>query len=176
MKSVFFHINRSLSLKLSLGILLFVVMVFVLSLGFLFQRSRQLVKQEAMEHATRMLENTALRVTGYLDEVEKATDNMEWLAIKNLQPDSLYNYTRRVVELNPNVNGCSITMEPAFFPQFGTPFSVYSLRGHDTIETVIEGNTTIMRRCGTRLLVSGMRHVGSIPSTTSMRGHSHLPS
>ena len=66
MKSVFFHINRSLSLKLSLGILLFVVMVFVLSLGFLFQRSRQLVKQEAMEHATRMLENTALRVTGYL--------------------------------------------------------------------------------------------------------------
>ena len=59
MKSVFFHINRSLSLKLSLGILLFVVMVFVLSLGFLFQRSRQLVKQEAMEHATRMLENTA---------------------------------------------------------------------------------------------------------------------
>ena len=55
MKSVFFHINRSLSLKLSLGILLFVVMVFVLSLGFLFQRSRQLVKQEAMEHATRML-------------------------------------------------------------------------------------------------------------------------
>ena len=120
MKSVFFHINRSLSLKLSLGILLFVVMVFVLSLGFLFQRSRQLVKQEAMEHATRMLENTALRVTGYLDEVEKATDNMEWLAIKNLQPDSLYNYTRRVVELNPNVNGCSITMEPAFFPQFGT--------------------------------------------------------
>ena len=139
MKSVFFHINRSLSLKLSLGILLFVVMVFVLSLGFLFQRSRQLVKQEAMEHATRMLENTALRVTGYLDEVEKATDNMEWLAIKNLQPDSLYNYTRRVVELNPNVNGCSITMEPAFFPQFGTPFSVYSLRGYDTIETVIEG-------------------------------------
>ena len=77
MKSVFFHINRSLSLKLSLGILLFVVMVFVLSLGFLFQRSRQLVKQEAMEHATRMLENTGLRVTGYLDEVEKATDNME---------------------------------------------------------------------------------------------------
>ena len=48
MKSVFFHINRSLSLKLSLGILLFVVMVFVLSLGFLFQRSRQLVKHDGI--------------------------------------------------------------------------------------------------------------------------------
>ena len=140
MKSVFYHINRSLSLKLCLGILLFVVGVFVLSLGFLFERSRQMVKQEAMDYATHMLHNIALRVTGYLDEVERATDNMEWLVIENLQQDSLFSYTHRVVELNPVVNGCSITMEPNFFSREDGNFSVYSLREGDSIITVREGD------------------------------------
>lgn len=139
MKSPIYHINRSLTLKLCLGILFCVVVVFTLSLGFLYERSRQIVKQEAMAHAEHMLENIALRVTGYLDEVETATNNMEWLVMSNLQPDSLLNFSKRVVELNPNINGCSITMEPNFFPQHGRYFSVYSLRDRDTIESVIEG-------------------------------------
>ena len=138
MKSIYYHINRSLSLKLCFGILLFVVVVFTLCLGFLFERSRQLVKQEAMEHASNMLNNIALRVNGYLDEVEVATDNMEWLVMENLRPDSLFNYSRRVVEQNPIINGCSITMEPNFFPQYGRNFSVYSLRDHDSIVTTYE--------------------------------------
>lgn len=138
MKSPFYHINRSLSLKLCLGILLFVVVVFVLSLGFLFERSRQMVKQEAMAYTEHMLENTALRVTDYIYEVETATNNIEWLVMSNLRPDSLFNYARRVVELNPHVNGCSITMEPNFFPQYGRNFSVYTLRDRDSIESVYE--------------------------------------
>lgn len=138
MKSPVYHINRSLSLKLCLGILLFVVVVFVLSLGFLFERSRQMVKQEAMAYTEHMLENTALRVTDYINEVETATNNIEWLVMSNLRPDSLFNYSRRVVELNPHVNGCSITMEPNFFPQYGRNFSVYTLRDRDSIETVFE--------------------------------------
>ena len=57
MKSPFYHINRSLSLKLCLGILLFVVIVFILSLGFLFERSRAMVRQEGIAHAELMLDN-----------------------------------------------------------------------------------------------------------------------
>lgn len=138
MKGPLYHINRSFSLKLCLGILFSVVIVFIVSLGFLYDRSRLLVKQEAMAHVELMLDNTARRVTSYLDEVEVATDNMEWLVMENLQPDSLLNYSRRVVEQNPHINGCSITMEPDFFPQYGRNFSVYSLREDDSIETVYE--------------------------------------
>lgn len=138
MKSPLYHINRSLSLKLCLGILLCVVVVFTLSLGFLYERSRLMVKNEAVAHAEHLLENISLRVTSYLDEVEVATNNIEWLVMDNLQPDSLINYAYRVVEQNPNINGCSITMEPDFFPQYGRNFSVYSLRDHDSIETVYE--------------------------------------
>lgn len=138
MKSPVYHINRSLSLKLCFGILLCVVVVFTISLGFLFERSRRMVKQEAVAHAEHVLANISLRVRGYLDEVEISTENIEWLVMENLEPDSLFNYARRVVEQNPNVNGCSITMEPDFFPQYGRNFSVYSLRDHDSIVSVFE--------------------------------------
>jgi signal transduction histidine kinase len=138
MKSPVYHINRSLSLKLCLGILLCVVVVFTISLGFLFERSRRMVRQEAVAHAENVLANISLRVRGYLDEVEISTENIEWLVMENLEPDSLFNYARRVVEQNPNVNGCSITMEPDFFPQYGRNFSVYSLRDHDSIASVFE--------------------------------------
>lgn len=138
MKSPFYHINRSLSLKLCLGILLFVVLVFILSLGFLFERSREMVKQEAIAHTELTLDNIAQRTKSYLDEVEVATNNIEWLVMANLRPDSLLNYSRRVVEQNPSVNGCSITMEPNFFPDYGREFSVYSLRDYETIESVYE--------------------------------------
>ena len=56
------RIKRKLSLKLSLGILLFLVVVFTLSIGTLFLYSRQLVKQQAMERANLELENCTERV------------------------------------------------------------------------------------------------------------------
>lgn len=138
MKSPISHINRSLTLKLCLGILGIVMLVLISGLGFLFQRSRQIVLQEATERATHILDNTTLRVTNYLEEVETATENISWLALRHQQPDSLFSYTRRVVEQNPNINGCSITMEPGIFPQHGRDFSVYTLRIGDKIETAIE--------------------------------------
>lgn len=134
------HIQRSMSLKLGLAIVLFVVLVFVLSLGFLFVSTYRIVKQEAMERATVVLNNTALRVTGYMNAIETATTNIEWLVQSNLRPDSILCYSRRVVELNPDVNGCSITMEPYYFPELGRYFSAYSVRQADSIVTVREGD------------------------------------
>lgn len=140
MKSPIYYINRSLSLKLCFGILLCVVIVFSLSLGFLYERSRRIVRLEAAAHTEHALDNISRRVTNYIDEVEVATNNIEWLVMENLRPDSLLNYSRRVVEQNPNINGCSITMEPNFFPDYGRNFSVYSLRGPDSIESVYEAS------------------------------------
>ena len=138
MKSPIYYINRSLSLKLCFGILLCVVIVFSLSLGFLYERSRRIVRLEAAAHTEHALDNISRRVTNYIDEVEVATNNIEWLVMENLRPDSLLNYSHRVVEQNPNINGCSITIEPNFFPDYGRNFSVYSLRGPDSIESVYE--------------------------------------
>lgn len=138
MTSPFDFIRQSLARKISSGILLFVLVVFVAALGYLTYQSREMVRQEAFQHAERVLENTTLRVVGYLNEVETATHNIDWLLLSNLEPDSLLAFSHRVVELNENICGCSITMEPDFFPQCGHYFSANSIRRADSITTVRE--------------------------------------
>ncbi|MBR1546610.1 MAG: HAMP domain-containing protein [Prevotella sp.] len=132
------HIRQSLSLKLSISILLMTVLIFLVSLGLLFIRSRRHIKQEAMEHAASVLNTTVQRVQRYLGTVEVATQSNDWLVTENLQPDDILSYSRRIVQLNANVNGCSITMEPDMFPQYGRYFSAYSVREGDSITTVRE--------------------------------------
>ena len=125
--------NYSLSTKICLFLLPFVVGVFVYALGDLFLESRRMVRQEAIERANCELENTVARVTGYLKEAETISRNTKWQVLDNLTADSLLSYTQRAVALNPNISGSSITMEPDIFPQQGHFFSVYSLRSSNTI-------------------------------------------
>ena len=140
MKKPIQHLRHSLAVRLGLAIMFFVLLVFTIALGFLFNRSRQLVKQEAIGRATKMLGKTALRVTSYLNNIEDATHDMEWLVMQNLRPDSLLNFTHRVVEMNPDVSGCSITMEPDFFSKSIGNFSAYSIREGNRILTAREGD------------------------------------
>jgi len=130
--------HNSLLARLGVGILPFVVIVFVVSLGFLFKWSRDMVRQEAIERANLMLTNTSLRVGSYIQEIQTITNNTIWLVEENLVPDSLLGYTRRVVELNTDACGCSITMEPDFFPQYGHSFSAYTFFDGDSLATFIE--------------------------------------
>ena len=141
--------THSLSTKLSLGILLMAIPIFVLALGILYVESRNFVKKEAMGHANSVLNTTMQRVCRYMTTVQTATDINAWKAIDNLHPDSLQAYSRFVVQMNGHTDGCSISMEPNVFPKYGRYFSVYTVRdkeatnrrtGHhsDSITTVIE--------------------------------------
>jgi signal transduction histidine kinase len=123
-----------------------VVIVFSLSLGFLYWQSRNIIREEAIDEASHVLDNTALRVKGYMVEVETATRNIIWLVnLHNHDQDSLLKYTHRIVANHPNTNGCSITMEPDFYPGDKYGFSAYSVRldeepsqGKDSVVTVRE--------------------------------------
>ena len=53
MRNLITHIRQSLSWKLSLGILLMAIPIFILSIGFLFFHSRDKVKKEATKHAAK---------------------------------------------------------------------------------------------------------------------------
>lgn len=139
MRTLIQHIRQSLSLKLSLSILLMAVPIFVLSLGILFLQSRWHIKVEAMERTASVLNAVTQRVNRYLMTIETATNANDWLVAENLNPESFLEYSRRIVALNANVNGCSITGEPYLFPQYGRYFSAYSVREGDSIITVREG-------------------------------------
>ena len=138
MRSIVQHIRQSLSMKLSLGILLMAVPIFMVSLSILYVQSRNYVKNEATDHANSVLNTTMQRICRFMNTVETATDVNEWEIIENFQPDSLLAYSRYIVELNGNIDGCSISAEPNMFPKYGRYFSAYTVREKDTITTVVE--------------------------------------
>ncbi len=133
MKNPVTYIRQSLSLKLSLMLLFFTVVLFVVSLGSLTVMSRRQIRQDAIDGAFHRLENTSLRLMGFVNEVETAARNMKGTVERHMNPDSFFVYSRRVVELNPDINGCSITAEPYYFKEMGKYFSVYAIRENDTI-------------------------------------------
>ena len=111
--------KHSLSLRLSLSILAFTVIIFMITIGIIFFRSQHFVRQAATEQATQILNNTAQSIMGVMGQVEVATENSGWLVEHKLQPDSIMALSRRILELNPDVYGCSISFEPNFFADQG---------------------------------------------------------
>ena len=133
--------QRSLSNKLSLWTVSFAGLIFLTALGVFFNQSRLAVRKAAIDNATRILDNTVLRVNNILTEVKVATDNTDWLIARHLDaPDSMFVYSRRILQNNPNLNGCSIGFEPFFFKEKGLYFSAYSINNNGIIQTTQEGN------------------------------------
>ena len=125
-------------MKLSLGIMLMAVPLFILALCIMFIHTQDNVKREARERANYVLDVTLQRLNRYLKTAETATNANQWLITGNLQPDSLLALTRRIVQLNGNVDGCSISAEPNVFPEYGRYFSVYTIREGDSIISTVE--------------------------------------
>lgn len=135
------YIRQSLTARLSFWVIVCVVVLFVAALGILFHYSRLAVKEEAMEKAAQTLENTLLRVESTLHDAEVAANNMKWLVEQHIDtPDSMFSFSRKILENNPNLYGCSIAFEPYFYQEKGRYFSAYSYNGGDSIETEQEGN------------------------------------
>ena len=133
-----FNIRKSFSAKLSLGLLLLAVPIFLLSLGVLFTQSRQMIRVAAVGRANSVLSVTTERIGRYLMTIETATNSSCWLIERSFEPDSILAFTNRIVRLNPHVDGCSVSAEPDMFPSEGRHFSAYTVREDDTITTVKE--------------------------------------
>lgn len=132
------NIRKSFSAKLSLGILLLAMLMFIASLGVLFFQSRHLIRLEALKRANSVLNTTMQRLNLNLMTIITATNANSWQVEQQMEPDTLLKFTRRIVRLNPHIDGCSISLEPNTFPQFGRYFSAYTVRESDTITTVYE--------------------------------------
>ena len=138
MSSIIDHIKQSLSWKLSLGILLMAVPIFMLSIGLLFLQSKEQIKAEATKHAASVLNTQMQRINRAMNIVKTATDINDWEVTAHLDPDSILAYSRFIVMLNGQIDGCSISTEPNTFPKYGRFFSAYTVRDGDSVATVIE--------------------------------------
>ena len=141
MKKIIIYIRRKLSVRVSLWVVMFAAAIFIAALGFLFYQSREAVRQEAISHATQILDNTALRAESILNRVEVASDNSKWLIQRHPdQPDSIMVYSRSILMNNPDFYNCSIAFEPYHFKDYGRYFSAYTKHVGDSIRTVHGGS------------------------------------
>jgi len=141
MKNPITYFRKSLSTRLCAWILLFAALIFIAAVGFMFSVSRNAIRQEAINGATCILDNTVLRVNSILDRVVVTANNLEWLPLRHInQSDSMFVYTKAVLRNNPNINGCCIAFEPDFFKDRGRYFAAYSYNDNGNILTTQRGN------------------------------------
>ena len=141
MKRIITYIRRKLSVRVSLWVVLFAALIFNVALGFLFYQSRETVRQEAISHATQILDNTALRMESILSRVEKASNYTKWLIQRHPdRPDSMFVYSKGMLQNNPDFFNCSIAFEPYYFKDYGLYFSAYTKHVGDSIRTVLGGS------------------------------------
>lgn len=141
MKEIIKLIQRKLSIRVSLWVVLFAAIIFNIALGFFFYQARSAVRQEAINRAMQTLEKTSLRVEGILNRVEVATNMTEWLVKRHPDvADSMFVYSRGMLLNNPDFYNCSIAFEPYYFKDKGLYFSAYSKHMGDSVRTIQGGS------------------------------------
>ncbi len=132
--------RRSLSARLSVWTVLVVTAIFLAALSIMFTESEDRVRLDTLGKARQTLDGTVLHIDNTLRAVGVAANNMLRVIENNLdKPDKMFDYSRQVLENNPELNGCSISFEPFYYKEKGEYFSAYSYNNGDSIETENEG-------------------------------------
>ena len=132
--------RRSLSARLSVWTVLVVTAIFLAALTIMFTESRDHVRRDTLGVARQTLDGTVLHIDNTLRGVEVAANNMLRVIENNLdQPDKMFDYSRLILENNPDIDGCSISFEPFYYKEKGQYFSAYSYNNGDSIQTENEG-------------------------------------
>ena len=141
MKKIIAYFRRKLSVRVSLWVVFFAAIIFNVALGFLFYQAREAVRQEAISRATTILEKTSLRVEGILNRVEVASNMTKWLVQRHPdKADSMFVYSRGMLQNNPDFYTCSIAFEPYYFKDKGLYFSAYTKHLGDSLRTIQGGS------------------------------------
>lgn len=129
-------IQRSFSAKLSFYVLSFTVILFLSIFSFFYLFASQTIKESANNEAESILEITKYKIENVFSVVKTVHRNIQWTVIENeIDPDSLFTVTRKVIENNPYISGCAIAFEPDYFKEKGYYFAPYSSRQGDEITT-----------------------------------------
>ncbi len=141
MNKVIAYIRRKLSVRVSLWVVFFAAVIFNVALGFLFYQAREAVQQEAAGRAMQILDKTSLRVDSILNRVEVASNMTKWLVERHPdKADSMFVYSRGMLQNNPDFYNCSIAFEPYYFRDKGRYFSAYTKHIGDSLRTIQGGS------------------------------------
>ena len=136
-------VKKNISSRLSLYILLVsagLMIAVTLLLSFL---AVAVIRKSAREKAEMTRDDTILQIEKVITEVERSVDNLDWIVQQNIHDEQfLYEVTRELVSVNPNIVGSAVALEPGYhkgLPYFA-PFS-YIDEATDELHSVQLGNT-----------------------------------
>ena len=138
MRRLIGHIRSSLPTKISLSMFCIVLLVFIMANSVSMSLSQRYFHSIALSSTRTILNTACAKADRYLRSVENATNTAAWIAENKFRPDSLLVLSRRIVEHNSFISGCSISAQPYMFPSEGRYFSAYTVRKGDEIITVQE--------------------------------------
>lgn len=128
-------ISQKLSAKLSIGITLLAVPIFVLAMGVLFLYSRHIIQQETTKQATSMLHIATQNARSGISMMENAVNSNCWLLEEHFQSDSLGSLCQRITSLNRTVNSCHVVTNSDEMAQIEQGLSISIANNGDTIVT-----------------------------------------
>ena len=125
------------SIKLNWLIAFEIVALLVVSLGGLFYFTRKSLVEEAKMDAELRLEGTVQHVDNLLLSIEQSTGNIYHALLEHLdQPDRMQTYCRKLVECNPNIDGCAIAFKPDYYPDRGQSFNFTYRKKYNSPELI----------------------------------------
>ena len=129
--------SKTIRNKASVAILITAAVLMLLLSGIQQYSARTQIRNNLERTAEMELVIKSIDINHSLQDVSLALRNRIWEFERLLPyPDSLFSVTRRIVEENPNFDGCCIAMIPDYYPEKGRLFEPYSVRRGDSIETV----------------------------------------
>jgi Serine phosphatase RsbU, regulator of sigma subunit len=126
--------KSSIVIRLVLVITLFSVMIFAVTLGYNYYRSRVLLRQELESNARNLALSLVNRVETQLTAVAKVTEGVaRALETGNYQEKPLHALLRSAVENNPEIYGSSIAFEPYAYSSQTRLYAPYFYRQNGKI-------------------------------------------
>lgn len=128
------YIGKTLSARLSLWVVAFVTMMFIVVMWVVLWFAKQTVKDETTQKAQATLESAVLQIDNILHTVETAASNMLWNVEHHLDdPGQMQTFCRRLLETNSTIKSCAIAFEPDYYPEVGRFYMASCLREGDSI-------------------------------------------
>jgi methyl-accepting chemotaxis protein/sigma-B regulation protein RsbU (phosphoserine phosphatase) len=125
------------SIRLNTLVILEIVMLLVVSLGALFFFTRKALVEEAKMDAEQRLEGTVQNVDNILMTIEQSAGNIYYRLLEHLdQPELMPAFCRRLVESNPNIDGCAIAFTPNYYPDRELSFSFVHRKKYNSPELI----------------------------------------
>ncbi len=134
-------INKTLSVRLSLMVVLAMTLLLMSSLVFMLHYSRKAVKEEALQKASQTLDGTIARIDNILLSTEQTAGNFYFMMRHQLNDSNkIYAFSRELVESNPYISGCAIAFEPGFY-EGCDEFMAYYHRSEEEESKIIKSRT-----------------------------------